>query len=39
MITGIVTASREAVIDLVVRGPAGLEDVVEAVLELASTAH
>ena len=31
MITGIVTADREAVIRLVVRGPAGREEVVDAV--------
>ena len=33
MITGIVTAEREAVVRLVVRGPAGREDVVDAVID------
>ena len=31
MITGIVTTDREAVIELVVRGPTGLEEIVELV--------
>lgn len=33
MITGIVTAEREAVVRLVLRGPAGREDVVDAVID------
>jgi clan AA aspartic protease len=33
MITGIVTADREAIVRLVVRGPSGSEEVVEAVID------